>query len=133
MTYDCINLKLDYGVKYRVGHDPAALMEPGGRKDPWLFTISCSNGHIYPHSAEELTYWQNGGRRLDGKYPFLRIYQDGQDERTYLFSPSDFKKVAAVVRPAKKRQLSDAARAKLASLARSNFSKNHGKNPHSES
>jgi len=86
---NAIDLKAHYGQTYRIAHDPAAFHEPGGRKDPWLYIIPCRKGHILPHSDTELALWWESSARLDRVCPALRLYQDGDEEKVYLFDPAD--------------------------------------------
>jgi hypothetical protein len=99
-----INLKELAGNTYKLSHDPAAKQEPGGRKDPWLCIIPCRKGHIYPHSDKLLALWWESTTRLDLRCPALELYQDGDDEKTYLFRPEDFDRVAKMVGAKKRKQ-----------------------------
>ena len=107
-----VNLKEQFGDAYRIEHDPAALCEPGGRKNPWYFTIPCRNGHIYPHSDTLLALWWESRVHLDKQCPALALYQDGDDEKVYLFAPEDFDEVAKVVHPKRRRRLTPSQRLK---------------------
>ena len=52
-----IDLKTRFGKRYRITHDQAHAAEYGeGSRvhDPWLLTIPCRHGHIYPHGGELL-------------------------------------------------------------------------------
>jgi hypothetical protein len=99
-----IDLKTRYGHTYRIQHDPAAFHEPGGRKDPWLYVIPCRKGHIYVHSGTQLALWWNSRKWLDPICPELELYQDGDEEKVYLFRPEDFEAVAKVAMPRRRRQ-----------------------------
>ena len=107
-----VNLKERFGDSYRIEHDPAASHEPGGRKNPWYHTIPCRNGHIYPHSDKLLALWWESSTRLDRQCPALTLYQDGDDEKTYLFNPEDFEEVARIAHPKRKRRLTSSQRQK---------------------
>jgi len=100
------------GSTYRIELDPAASHEPGGRKNPWYFTIPCRNGHIYPQSDKLLALWWESSVRLDRQCPALTLYQDGDDEKTYLFAPEDFEEVAKVTHPKRRRRLTPSQRQK---------------------
>ena len=105
-----IDLRVCFGDRYRIKLDPAAFCEPGGRKNPWYFTIPCRNGHIYPHSDKLLALWWESSVRLDRQCPALTLYQDGDDEKTYLFNPEDFEEVAKIAHPKRKRRLTPSQR-----------------------
>jgi len=99
-----IDLRKLAGTTYRLEHDESAFMEPGGRKDPWLYVIPCRKGHIYPHSDTLLALWWESTTRLDHKCPALELYQDGDDEKTYLFLPEDFEEVAKLAGAKRRRK-----------------------------
>jgi len=125
---ECVDLAAQFGKKYKIGRDPAAALESGGRRDPWLRILICRDGHVFPHSAKELCFWHDGRRdRLDKKCSELRLYQDGDDARTYLFSLGDFDRVAKWIKVRRRRSLSASQRAELADRARLNFAKNTDK------
>src|SRR6516162_1536222 len=106
---DCINLKAIYGQKYRIGHDPAAITW-GEKTDPWMMTIPCRLGVIYPHGGEHLAV-EIDHRPITAKkvaaIPGVIIYQHGDHEKTFLFPVALFDQVAAIVRPRRKRHLSE--------------------------
>ncbi len=110
-----IDPKARLGDRYRIGQDEAADHETGGRHDPWLYTIPCRYGHIYPHSDRLLAvYCDRRGvlsklRWIEGLIP----HQIGDDEAIYLFEPERFDAVAAVVHPRRRRRLSEKHRAAL--------------------
>jgi hypothetical protein len=115
-----LNLNELYGKRYRIKHDPAAELEPGGKRDPWLFIIPCKYGHIYPHSDRLLAVWVEGAkirRSIKAKFPGLecRNWSDN-GEAVFLFPPDVFDRIAGIVRPWKRRgrkQLSPDERARL--------------------
>lgn len=116
---ESINLKELYGDKYKIGHDPAAELEPNGRKDPWLFIIPCRYGHIYPYSDKLLAVWAEGRiirQRIRRRFPKLENPNWGDDgEAIFLFPVVMFDGIAEIVKPKRKRQLSREHREKLVS------------------
>src|SRR4029078_848770 len=59
----CVDLKALAGKRYKLGVDLAYYAEYGehGRViDPWLLTIPCMHGEIYPHGKETLGFSSNG-------------------------------------------------------------------------
>lgn len=126
MAATCIDLKERYGDKYRIGYDPAYFAEHGDRgrtHDPWLLTIPCRSGHIFPHGGEMLAASVDGHpniafalRKLG-----LKVHQAGTDGQTLLFHVVQFKAVAKIMRPHRKRQWTDAQRAEAAERLRLNL------------
>jgi hypothetical protein len=83
----CPNLRELFGDHYRIGHDPVAVT-PTARKDPWLMTLPCQRGTIYPFGLDRLAV-EVGGRpdtanRL-AAIPGVRLHQEGDRERTFVF------------------------------------------------
>ena len=56
MTPTCIDLRERFGQKYRIGFDEAVET----KNDPWMMTIHCRWGTIYPHGAELLALVATG-------------------------------------------------------------------------
>src|SRR5712692_6269018 len=112
MTPTCINLRERFGEQYRIGFAEAAE----GRNDPWMMTIPCRWGTIYPHGGEMLALDLDGHPRVAKQVaaiPGIVLHQDGNDEKTFLFPVGLFDQVAAFVEPKKLRRLSEEHKAKL--------------------
>src|SRR5436190_13981300 len=93
------------GNRYRLDHDPSH--KGRGAPDAWLLTIPAQHGHFYPHSAELFgfaTKSRQAGLTI-AKLPGVEIWQDGADGMNLVFPASQFAKVAAIVRPKRKRQV----------------------------
>lgn len=114
----CINLKERFGKRFRI------RTEDGQRTTaPWLYLIPCRNGEIGPFGGELLQACTN--RR--GNLPRLltdagcTITQDGDDGVNATFHVRDFAKVARVMRPRRRRQMTEeqkrVARERLAGYA----------------
>jgi hypothetical protein len=115
----CVNLREQFGDRFRIGHDPAAQTW-GERRDPWMLTIPCRRGVIYPH-GDLLAVEIDGHRRLAKRVaaiPGVSVYLDGDDEKTFLFPMEAFDAVAAVVRPKRRPQLTGQQRAERAERMR---------------
>lgn len=108
------NLRELFGDRYRIGHDPAAVTW-GERADPWMMTIPCQNGLIYPHGLNLLAVECLGqtARKLVA-IPGLTVHQRGDTEWTLLFDVGLFDLVAAVVKPRKRRKWSEEQRQAMA-------------------
>jgi hypothetical protein len=57
------------------------------------------------------------GERI-AKLPRTEVWQDGEGERTVLFDVADFGKVAQIMRPKRRRQVSEDERQRLAEMSR---------------
>jgi hypothetical protein len=120
---ECIDLAAMFGEQYRIGHDEAAATW-GERRDPWMMTIPCRLGTIFPHGgrmlAVEVDYHPSAARKL-AKLPGVTIHQDGgfHREMTFLFPVEMFSEVAAIAQPRRRKRLSAEHRAKcVAALER---------------
>jgi hypothetical protein len=114
MTPTCIDLRERFSHKYRIGFAE-------GRNDPWMFTIPCRFGAIYPHGGEMLALELDGHSRIARKVasiPGFTLHQDGDDEKTFLFPVSLFEQVAAVVEPKRVRRLTEEQRTQLVEAGR---------------
>ncbi|GEM_PF-2409907 len=83
--------------------------ETGHERDPWDFEIPCARwkGAIYPHGGTRLQAWITT-HRVKGALAELQAagatpHQVGDTEATVIFEVADFNRVAAVLRPKKKR------------------------------
>jgi hypothetical protein len=121
---DCINLRERYSKRYRIEYDPAYVAEHGKRAradDPWLQTIPCQRGHLYPHGGSLLGVATNGRGPTTAaiaRLPGVTVVQDGDDGINAVFPPELLPKVAALVKPRRKRQLSPEQRERLASVGK---------------
>ena len=113
----CIDLKEHFGDLYRVVYEESYQAERGhnGRAhDPWLLTIPCRHGHIYPHGGTQLGASTNTlgpiANRL-AALPGVRVVQDGDDGVNIVFDVGDFDQVAAVMQPKRRRRLTPEQRA----------------------
>lgn len=119
----CINLTDRYGATYRVSWDPT--YDPGhvpyDKRDPWYMQLSCERGTIYPHDGTMLAVEIDYRPRITAQVaalPGVVLYQDGDREKTFLFDVTLFDQVAEIVRPRRRRQVSEAERQRLAEMSR---------------
>jgi hypothetical protein len=113
----CIDLRERFGHKYRI------VSEDGTRRntDAWLWQVICANGHLYPHGGDRLGAATNRRGPLIGKLlavPSARLEQLGDDGANVSFDVSDFRAMAAIMRPRRRRQLTPEQRAKMAAIGR---------------
>lgn len=114
----CINLKERFGDRYRIAFDPA--YNPRGRPkkllDPWMMIIPCRYGEIYPDGGDFLRVDIDGHNRIAARVAELQyceLVQDGDIEQTIRFPVTKFEQVAEIVRPYRRRQISDKERTRL--------------------
>ncbi len=117
---DCIDLRERFGDKYFINWDECHV--PGGKSDPWLLQVRCKFGHILPSGGDELAVSVDGHTGIAARIRRLkccRVYQDGDfGELTAIFHVDDFGKVAAVIRPRRRPQLSEEERAARSARAK---------------
>jgi len=123
-----LNLVELFGDRYRITFDEAYNPShvPRAKLDPWMMQIPCRGRGItiYPHGgnvlAIEVDHRRNIAKAL-AALPGLKLWQDGDDEQTFLFDVSLFPAVAEVVKPKRRPQYTDeqrdARRQRLANYA----------------
>lgn len=120
----CANLKERFGKRYRVTYEESYRAQRGPRAwadDPWLMILPCQFGHIFPHGGDMLaasTDRAGGTARKLRALPGMIVHQDGDDGLTVLFHAGRFDEVAAIMRPRRRRVLSEGERARLRALSR---------------
>jgi hypothetical protein len=117
---DCVNLRETFGKRCRIGWDPAYEPRHVAKEnhDPWMMQIPCKRGIIiYPQGdkklAVECNYHPQIARQL-GSIPGVELTQDGTHEKTFVFHVSLFDQIAAIVKPKRRRQLTERHRTILA-------------------
>ena len=115
-----INLKERFGRRYRVTYGESYYAEHGEKarvEDPVHMIIPCKYGHIYAAGEETLAAGVDGHPNVAGQLRRLKccqVHQDGDlGELTVLFDVTDFAKVVKIMRPRRRRQLSEAERQRL--------------------
>jgi hypothetical protein len=114
----CVNLKERFGRRFKVALDESYHAERSQYREseaPWLMMIPCQHGHICPWGGENLAACTRTAgpiaKRLKA-LPFATVAQDGSDGANVVFPVDHFAQVAALMRPRKRRHLSDEAKAK---------------------
>ena len=90
-------------------------------EDPWLQIIPCRLGHIFPWGGSTLaasTNTRGGTARNLAPLDFTTVAQDGDDGLTVLFPVEKFAQVAELMKPRRRRQISETERARLADMGR---------------
>jgi hypothetical protein len=111
-----VNLQDRLGKQFRISHDPACDAEHK-RPEPEQLVIRCKTGaEIYPFGDETLAVDLEGHRTIRKRLDQLECcqpYQRGDDFASFLFDVADFRAVARIVKPYRRRQLSESERARL--------------------
>lgn len=110
---ECLNLRELFGDKYRVTVDRESAESPRD-KDPWVQEMRCRRGVIYPYSrsllAVQVDYHPIIAQRLVRMG--FQFIQDGDHEKTFVFTSDRFDEVAEIVQPYARRYLSEEQRQK---------------------
>ncbi len=113
----CVNLRERFGERYKVVYEESYRADRGERAfapDPWLMTIPCRYGHILPWTADLLAVSVDGHPIMAGiirRLSCCQVVQDGDfGELTVTFALDDFPKIAKIMRPHRRPQLSDEER-----------------------
>ena len=126
---DCVNLRETFGNRWRIGwdsaYDPRHVAKED--RDPRMMEIRCKGGiTIYPQGSTKLAvecdYHPQIARQL-GSIPGVKLTQDGDHEKTFVFDVSLFDHVAAIVNPKRKRQLTEENRARLVATGKAALEK----------
>jgi hypothetical protein len=111
-----VDLRALAGRRYRVSLDESAELDGSEAERPWHLRIPCRYGHVYVHGRETLgAYTDRPGvipRLL--AVPGVRVHQRGDTEVTVTFPPDRLDAVAAVLKARRRRQLTEAERARRA-------------------
>src|SRR6266704_6345924 len=125
---NCLNLRELFGNTYRITFDEAysPAHVPHDKRDPWMMQLPCTGRGvtIYPQGGNVLAVEVDGRRNIAKKLaalPGLRLWQEGDRKRTWLFDVSLFPQVAAIVQLKRRRQFTpeqrEAMRQRLANYA----------------
>jgi hypothetical protein len=115
-----IDLEVEFGRRWRIELDEAAN---GRRRDPWMLTIPCRYGHLFPAGPDLIGAATNHSGAIVRKLraiPGVEVVADGEDGANVVFSPAAIRYVARVMKPRSCRKLSPAH---AAALARGRLSK----------
>ena len=109
-----IDLEVEFGRRWRIELDEAAN---GRRNDPWLLTIPCRNGHLFPAGPDLIGAATNRAGAIVRKLraiPGVVVEADGTDGANVVFTRAALRHVARVMKPRSCRKLSAAHAAALA-------------------
>lgn len=110
-----VNLSELFGKRYRIGWDAAydPKHRPKDKLDLWAMEIPCRFGTIYAYCESTLAVMIDHHvitANKVAKIPGVEIIQDGEDEMTFRFPIALFDKVAELVKPHRKPQLTEEQR-----------------------
>ena len=113
---DCVNLTERFGDRFKIGWDDAfdPKHRPKDKLDPWMMLLEFQGGNIYPQGGDMLAVEVEGRCRLRKKLDALActiLKQDGDQFRSWRFHVDDFEQVAEIVKPRKRRRISEEQRA----------------------
>jgi hypothetical protein len=94
--------------------------------DPWLQILLCRHGHISPYGGNMLMTSTNKHGAVANHLASLRciqVTQDGDDGINAIFCVDDFDKVAALMKPRRRRMVSEQERKRLGNLGRENLNR----------
>jgi hypothetical protein len=114
---ECINLKERFGKRYRVVHEESWHAEGRRLACPELMILLCKYGHVFPWGGQVLGASVQGYPRIAAKLRRLECVKVVQDcdfgELTATFDVDDFPKVAKIMRPRRRRQVTPEQRAEM--------------------
>ncbi len=123
MKANCVNLKKQFGRRYKVVYEESYFAEHGQNarvEDSVYMLIPCRFGHLFPHGGDVLAGSVDGHPKVANRMRRLkccRVHQDGDDgELTVLFDVADFDRVAKIMRPRRRKQISEAERERLRAM-----------------
>lgn len=128
---NCVNLKREFGTKYRVRYEESYYAEYGEtarREDPRLMIIPCRNGHICPWGGRELAACTRHSGPVASALkalPFATVAQEGDDGCTVVFDAQHLETVAEIMKPRIRRRLSPEERAIRAQRLREYWANKH--------
>jgi hypothetical protein len=120
MTH-CIDLR-QFRHEFKITtEDGSRVYRDIRRSDPWLLTLPCRLGHIYPHGGEFLgasTDRRGPTANRLASLPGVRVVQDGDDGVNVVFELDRFNQVAEIMGPRSRRRLSAEQKAERAERLR---------------
>jgi hypothetical protein len=119
-----VHLQERFGDRYRVVYEESYYAQHGARArvvDPWFMIIPCQHGHIYPHGDGVLGFASDKkgpvAKRVS-QLDFVTTLLDGEDGVNVAFPEEWFEAVAYIVKPRRRRRLSEEHRQKLLESSR---------------
>ncbi len=126
-----VNLKKRFGLRFKVEYEESYHADRGVRtrlEDPWLMIVPCENGHICPWGGSTLAACTNVNGPVANrlrKLSYATVAQDGDDGVNVVFNAKHFDEVTTIMKPRRRRQVSEAERDRLRRMG-SKFRFKHG-------
>lgn len=120
----CIDLAADYGSRYRIDYEPHVDQWPR-IEHAWLARIRCLHGYVGVQGGDRLHAFTDRpviGARLR-RLPFVERSQ-GHAEVRIVFHVDHLAAVLAILKPYRRRQLTDEQRARLTATGRAALARN---------
>jgi len=117
----CVNLMQWYSKRFKIGWDPAydPKHRPADKLDPWYMVVLCERGEIYPYGGNLLAA-EVDGRPITAKrlrnLECTTVVQDGDDFVAVTFDAVDFDTIAELLKPRRRRQVSESEKQRLQSM-----------------
>jgi hypothetical protein len=112
----CPNLKQLFGKRYKIECEESYRAQYGPRartSDPWRLILPCKHGNICPWGPSTLAAVTDKAGAIAKRLralPGVILWQDGSDGATILFPLNLFDQVATIMRPRRRRCLSEEQR-----------------------
>jgi len=103
-----IDLRKEFGHRWKIGLDGTAR---GRWTDPWLYTIECRHGEIFPWGDDKLAASTTGPGAVANrlvKLADVEVVHDGSDGATVVFFRRSIREVASLMKPRRARKASPA-------------------------
>ncbi len=104
----CVNLRALFGHQYLIRYEETREVDRSEENEPWYQQILCagSRGHICPWGEREIAGCVDKPRLVKTLVALGgHLQQSGDDGGTLVFDVADFAKVAEVMKPIRRRQL----------------------------
>lgn len=115
----CINLEARFGRRYRIGWeaDGATRYQWQEAERPWLMELRCRYGKVYPWGGE-LLLAMTDKRRIGAQLRRLAcvLQTQGDEEVVIRFHVDDIEQVLALLKPYRRRQVSEAEKERLTAM-----------------
>jgi hypothetical protein len=119
MRETCVNLGARFGRRYRIGWEANGATKSQWPKEDWawLMELRCQRGKVYPWGGELLEAYTD--RRAIGRLlralPWV-LHARGDDEVVIRFHVDHIEAVLTVLKPYRRRQVSDAEKTRLTAM-----------------
>ena len=118
---ECVNLEERFGRRYRIGWEANGATKALWPKEewPWLMELRCHAGMVSPWGGELLQAWTDKPR-VGAKLRRLPcvVHVKGDEEVVIRFHVVHIEAVLAILKPYRRRQVSEAEKERLAGFSK---------------